>query len=194
MNSFVPAVVLENPWVRLVPLSLEHVPDLAQLYEPDTWQFFVTFQPSGPGEEGMRGFVQALLDCPTVQAWVVIDKSDGRVVGCTTFLDIRPAHKSVEIGMTWYHSSVRGTKVNPACKLALLEFGFEELGCVRIQLKTDGRNLHSQAAIRKLGAKEEGTLRKHGIMPDGFIRDTVFFSILPEEWPDVRANLLARLG
>jgi RimJ/RimL family protein N-acetyltransferase len=89
---------------------------------------------------------------------------------------------------------VRGTKVNPACKLALLEFGFEELGCVRIQLKTDGRNLHSQAAIRKLGAKEEGTLRKHGIMPDGFIRDTVFFSILPEEWPDVRANLLARLG
>jgi RimJ/RimL family protein N-acetyltransferase len=96
--------------------------------------------------------------------------------------------------MTWIGKPHRGTKVNPEIKLLMIGHAFEVMGCERVQLKTDGRNIHSQRAIEKLGAKKEGILRRHGQMPDCFMRDTVMYSILPEEWPEVKAGLLARLA
>ena len=121
-------------------------------------------------------------------------RTDGSVLGMSCYLDIRSDHRALEIGMTWYIEAVRGTRVNPECKLLLLGHAFEDLGAVRVTLKTDLRNEHSQAAIAKLGAVKEGVLRKHGIQPNGYVRDTVFYSVLDEEWPKVREGLLARLG
>jgi RimJ/RimL family protein N-acetyltransferase len=109
-------------------------------------------------------------------------------------MDIRPKHMGLEIGTTWIGRAHQGTKVNPESKLLLLAHAFERLGCERVQLKTDGRNLQSQHAIEKLGAVKEGVLRKHMIMPDGFVRDTVMYSIVAAEWPDVKRGLEARLA
>jgi RimJ/RimL family protein N-acetyltransferase len=124
----------------------------------------------------------------------VVLKESGQPVGSTSYFDIRSAHRGLEIGYTWYAVPYQGTQVNPENKYLLLRHAFETLGAIRVQLKTDKRNLRSQAAIAKLGAKLEGTLRKHSIMEDGYIRDTVMFSITDEEWPGVKAGLEARLG
>jgi RimJ/RimL family protein N-acetyltransferase len=116
------------------------------------------------------------------------------MVGSTSYMDIDPPNRCVEIGATWYAPSHRGTRINPECKLLLLGHAFETLSCVRVTLKCDSRNLHSQAAIAKLGATREGVLRKHRIQPDGYVRDTVYFSVIAEEWPQVRQSLLDRLA
>ena len=112
----------------------------------------------------------------------------------TTYLDIRAPHDGLEIGWTWYAEEHRGTRVNPECKLLMLTHAFEMLKCVRVQLKCDERNMQSQRAIEKLGAKREGVLRRHGILPDGFVRNTVMYSIIDSEWPTVRSGLKARLS
>lgn len=117
----------------------------------------------------------------------------GEIVGATCFLAVEPRHRRVEIGGTWYSAAVRGTQVNPACKYLLLDRAFA-WGARRVELKTDANNTRSRAAIEKLGARFEGTLRNHMLLHDGRSRDTVYYSILPEEWPVVRAGLRARLG
>jgi len=109
-------------------------------------------------------------------------------------MDIRPEHHGLEIGATWIGKAYQGTSVNPENKYMLLRQAFERLGAIRVQLKTDGRNLQSQAAIAKLGAKHEGVLRKHVLLPDGYERDTVMYSITDDEWPAVKAALEERLG
>ncbi len=109
-------------------------------------------------------------------------------------MDVRPAHRGLEIGYTWIARAYQGTRVNPECKYLLLRHAFEKLGAIRVQLKTDGRNLQSQHAIEKLGAVKEGVLRKHLILPDGYVRDTVMYSITDSEWPHVKSRLEARLG
>lgn len=118
---------------------------------------------------------------------------DGRLVGSSRYLNIAPEHRRLEIGSTWYAPDVWGTAVNPAAKLLLMTHAFETLDCVRVELKCDARNARSRAAIARLGAKEEGTLRRHMILADGFIRDTVYFSVLAEEWPSVKAGLVERI-
>jgi RimJ/RimL family protein N-acetyltransferase len=115
-------------------------------------------------------------------------------VGTTSYFDIRPEHRGLEIGYTWLGKAYQGTHINPENKYLLLRHAFETLGAIRVQLKTDRRNLQSQAAIAKLGAKLEGTLRKHSIMEDGYIRDAVMFSVIDLEWPEVKAGLERRLG
>lgn len=110
-------------------------------------------------------------------------------MGSKSYLDVAPEHLRIEIGWTWLGAPARRTAVNTECKLLLLRHAFETLGCGRVQLKTDGRNLRSQTAIARLGAVREGVLRKHVILPDGFVRDTVMFSITADEWPGVRARL-----
>jgi len=132
-------------------------------------------------------------DRGTAYVFTVIDRATNRIVGSTRYMDIQAEHRGVEIGWTWYAPEVWGTAVNPECKLLLLTHAFEEWGAVRVMLKTDHRNARSQAAIRKLGAVYEGTLRQHRVRPDGTLRDTVVFSILDREWPAVRAGLYARL-
>jgi RimJ/RimL family protein N-acetyltransferase len=115
------------------------------------------------------------------------------VVGCSSFMDIRPAHRALEIGATWIAQPWQGTFVNPEAKLLMMRHAFETLGCVRVQLKCDARNERSARAIAKLGAVFEGRLRNYGILSDGYIRDTLMFSVTDEEWPQVRAGLESRL-
>ncbi|HVG00709.1 MAG TPA: GNAT family protein [Chloroflexia bacterium] len=186
-------VVLEGRAVRVVPLSVEHAEGLLSVCEPDIFKYFGHF-PNPWTLEGFRAYIQGLLNMPDMQPFATTLRETGQPVGVTTYMDIRPAHRGMEIGNTWIARHVQGTAVNPECKYLLLRHGFETLGAIRIQLKTDGRNLQSQHAIAKLGAKYEGTLRKFIIMPDGFLRDNVMFSIVAEEWPTVKAGLEARLG
>ena len=187
-------VVLEGQVVRLEPLSLRHLAGLQACVDLETFKYFAATAPISLEAGDVAAYLDQMLALPNVVPFAVVSKESGEVIGSTTYMDIRPIHMGLEIGMTWYVEGVRGTKVNPECKFMLLEHAFEKLGCHRVQLKTDGRNLQSQAAISKLGAKLEGTLRKHMVMRDGFVRDTVMYSILAEEWPVVRAGLLSRLG
>jgi len=128
-------------------------------------------------------------ECP----FTVFHKQQNRIIGSTRYMDIRPAAKGVEIGGTWYSPSVWGTAVNPEAKMLLLQHAFEDWGAIRVQLKTDVNNKHSQNAILKLGAKFEGQLRNHMIRRDGSFRDTMMYSITREEWPNVKNNLNKRL-
>lgn len=187
-------VILEGRFVRLEPATLDHALAMSQVATMETFQYFVTGAPTSVDEDGMRAYISAKLPDPNTLLFAVYSKELGKYVGMTSYMDIRREHRGLEIGMTWYTEGVRGTNVNPECKLLLLEHAIEVLGCERVQLKTDGRNLHSQRAIAKLGAQYEGTLRKHMIFPNGYVRDTVMFSILPTDWPEVKSRLLSRLN
>jgi N-acetyltransferase len=139
--------------------------------------------------EALRGVAAG-----TYVAWATVDRASGQAVGSTRFGDIEPDHGRVEIGWTWIAPSHQRTAINTEAKLLQLRYAFDDLGATRVALKTDGRNLRSQAAIERLGAMREGVLRRHTRMPDGFLRDTVYYSILADEWPGVRARLEDRLG
>jgi RimJ/RimL family protein N-acetyltransferase len=127
-------------------------------------------------------------------AFAVIHKGLGRPVGMTRYLNIEANHKKLEIGSTWYAPEVWSSPVNPECKYLLMRHAFEVLGFNRVEYKTDLRNARSRAAILKLGARQEGILRKHMIMADGHVRDSVYFSIVDDEWPAVKAGLEKRIG
>src|SRR4029077_12425986 len=127
-------------------------------------------------------------------AFVVLLKAENRYVGMTRYLNIEEAHRKLEIGSTWYTPAVWAGAVNPECKLLLMQHAFEVLKFNRVEYKTDARNARSRAAIAKLGATQEGIFRKHIIMADGHVRDSVFFSIIDTEWPAVKAGLEKRLG
>jgi RimJ/RimL family protein N-acetyltransferase len=126
--------------------------------------------------------------------FAVVLRDANRVVGSTSYLDVQSANRGVEVGSTWYTPDVRGTAVNPESKLLLLQHAFEDWSAIRVCLKTDHLNLHSQAAIRKLGATYDGTLRQHVIRPDGTYRDSVYFSIIDAEWPAVKEGLEVRVA
>jgi RimJ/RimL family protein N-acetyltransferase len=188
-------VTLENDFVRLEPLSRAHLPALTEvaLSEARIWQW-MRFPVRTP-DDAVRWLDDALarqasgLQLP----FTVLDRATGAVVGSTRYLDYRPDDRGIEIGWTWYAPRVWGTRVNPACKLLLMEHAFELLGCVRVQYVTDERNTRSRAAIARLGARQEGILRKHAVVAGGWLRTTVVFSILDDEWPAVRDGLRARL-
>lgn len=143
---------------------------------------------------GFTGLARRLMNRPATVAYAMELNETGELVGVSTYMDIRADHKGLEIGSTWISKRFRGTAVNPESKLLMLANAFENYGACRVQLKCDGRNVQSQAAITKLGAQREGVLRKHMVALDGFVRDTVMFSIVQEEWPAVRAGLEARLA
>jgi RimJ/RimL family protein N-acetyltransferase len=126
-------------------------------------------------------------------AFAVVLKRDGQIVGSTSYMMVVSRHKRVEIGSTWYLPEMQGTAVNPECKFLLLRHAFEDWGAVRVQLGTHVKNVHSQRAILKLGATFEGRLRNYGIMPDGKARDSLLYSIIASEWPDVKSKLLSRI-
>jgi len=126
-------------------------------------------------------------------AFAVFLNAGNRLVGSTSYLEVAPKRKIAEIGSTWYSLDVQGTVVNPECKYLLLKHAFEDWGAIRVQLETDVKNVHSQRAIMKLGAKFEGRLRNHGIRPDGSIRDSMLYSIISEEWPTIKKGLEARI-
>jgi N-acetyltransferase len=188
-------VILTGRVVRLEPLSESHVPDLAAAgSDPSIWEFMI-YGDLG-GEKAMHAWVQKLLALQqhgTDLPFAVIHLESGRAIGATRYMDIRPEHRALEIGGTWYAPAFQRTVVNTESKYLLLRNAFEELGCLRVQFKTDARNLRSQKAIERIGAVKEGVLRQHIITPSGFARDSVYYSILDKEWPGVKKRLEAML-
>lgn len=186
-------VVLAGRFVRLEPIEERHRDDLlaAAAQDPDTFRYM-----GADLSAGANAWPSYLADAlrPDYIAWATVDAATGRAIGSSRFGDIAPEHGRVEIGWTWIAPSHQRSATNTEAKLLQLGYAFDELGATRVALKTDGRNLRSQAAIERLGAQREGTLRRHMRMPDGFIRDTVYFSILAEEWLAVKARLEERLA
>jgi N-acetyltransferase len=185
-------ILLEGRYVRLEPLEERHRDDLlaAAAQDPATFRFMGS--DLSLGAEAWPAYLADALS-PEFVAWATVDAGSGRAVGSTRFGDIAPEHGRVEIGWTWIAPSHQRTAVNTEAKLLQLTYAFDDLGATRVALKTDGRNLRSQAAVERLCAVREGVLRRHVRMPDGFLRDTVYFSILAEEWPPVKARLEERL-
>ncbi len=189
-------VTLTGKHVRLEPLSEEHVPGLTAIgIDDEIWRLM----PYGPmrGEDDIRRWVRLILQRAgggTDVPFVVIHLRSGRVAGATRYMEIRPEHFGLEIGGTWYGAEFRRTAVNTECKFLLLAHAFEVLHCIRVQLKTDARNVRSQRAIERIGATREGTRRNHLVLPDGTVRDSVYFSILDSEWPAVKARLESMLS
>ena len=177
--------------VRLQPLSLAHEDGLrAAAADGELWKLRVT---SVPEPEQTRAYIEQALEM-RVQgsrvAFVVLDDATGRVLGTTSYHDILPAVKRVEIGYTWYAKSVQRTHVNTAAKLQMMGHAFDTLGCHVVGWRTDNFNFASQRAIERLGARKDGVLRGHALRRDGTIRDTVMYSMRAGEWPEARAHLL----
>ena len=187
---------LEGRFVRLEPLSDAHVKGLAAIGLDETiWQHM----PYGNiGDEAdIRRWVRELLDRAargTDIPFAVVHLASGRVAGATRYMDIRPADRGLEIGGTWYGNEFQRTAVNTECKYLLLRNAFEEMKYIRVQFKTDSRNLRSQRAIERIGAVREGALRNHMILPDGTIRHSVYYSILDSEWPEIKLLLERKLA
>jgi len=197
--SFSPVLqplTLSGRLVCLEPLSEAHVPDLTVAGQDESiWQYLRYGQVTT--REKMRHFVLMLLEWQqrgTDLPFAVIHLEVGKAVGMTRYMNIDPANRSLEIGGTWYATPYQRTGVNTECKYLLLGYAFETLGCIRVQFRTDVRNLRSQRAIERLGAVREGVLRDHMILPDGTVRSSVIYSILKGEWPVVKARLESMLN
>ncbi len=186
-------ITFEGKTVALRPARLGDAEALHAVCPPETFKYYVTLQPKDRSLVAFKEYLEARLNVPNMLSFVVINRRTDEIIGETSYMDIREESRGLEIGMTWYAEDYKGTKVNPECKYHLLAHAFETLGALRVTLKTDARNLHSQAAIMKLGASKEGTLRRHGIQPDGYVRDTVYFGITDLEWPTVKRRLVERL-
>ncbi|MGE5123709.1 MAG: GNAT family N-acetyltransferase [Acidobacteriaceae bacterium] len=188
-------VVLTGKTVRLEPLGEGHISGLAKVgLEPKIWDFMRYGKVET--EEQLGQWVRELLELQargTDLPFAVIQRASGNPIGCTRYLNIDPANRSLEIGGTWYGLAYQGTLVNTECKYLLLMHAFDVLGCVRVWFKTDQRNTRSQHALEKLGVIKEGVLRNHMILPDGYIRNSVVYSLLPEEWSQVKGQLEAKL-
>jgi N-acetyltransferase len=191
----VQALVLEDRGIRLEPLTPNHHDALvAAASDGNLWELWYT---AVPNPENMRAYIATALQAQTdgnMVCWVVRDLLTETVIGATRYHDIVPGLDRVEIGHTWYAQSRQRTGVNTTCKLMLLRHAFESIGCKVVGLRTDGFNFRSQRAIEALGAKKDGVIRHFGIRKDGTARDTVMYSILAAEWPDVRRNLELRLA
>jgi RimJ/RimL family protein N-acetyltransferase len=189
-------ITLTGCCVRLEPLQPAHAPDLfaALNVDPTIWRWWRETPPADL--EGMRGFVAGTLEeqaAGSIIAFAQIERASGRAVGTTTYMEISRRDRGLEIGSTWLGKPWQRTGINTEAKYLLLRHAFEELGAARVQLKTDARNVQSQTAIARLGALREGVLRRHRLVRDGFLRDTVMFSIIDDEWPGVKARLEAMM-
>jgi RimJ/RimL family protein N-acetyltransferase len=185
---------LEGHGVRLEPLAREHHDGLvAAAQDGRLWELFYT---SVPEPEQTHAYISGALagqEQGTMLPWAVRDLKTGAIVGSTRYHDVIAAAERVEIGWTWYAQRVQRTHVNTVCKLLLFTHAFETLKCKVVGLRTDNFNLRSQRAIEALGAKKDGVIRHHWVRRDGSVRDTVMYSILAHEWPDVKKHLLFRL-
>jgi RimJ/RimL family protein N-acetyltransferase len=193
--AFIEAVELSERGLRLVPLGLEHEDGLrAAAADGELWRLRVT---SVPEPEQTRAYIETALQMRAEGhrfAFAVTDEASGRVLGCTSYHDILPAVKRVEIGWTWYARSVQKTHVNTACKLIMMGHAFDTLGCQVVGWRTDNYNFASQRAIERLGAKKDGVIRGHALRRDGTVRDTVMYSMRAGEWPEARAQLVYLLA
>ena len=189
--AFVEPVMLESRNVRLLPLSLAHEEGIrAAASDGELWKLRVT---SVPEPHESKAYIETALQTDNRFAFAVTDATTGEVLGSTSYHDILPAVKRVEIGYTWYAASCQRTHVNSTCKLLLLTHAFETLGCNVVGWRTDNFNFASQAAVERLGAQKDGVIRGHAIRRDGTIRDTVMYSMRAGEWPEAKAQLLYQL-
>jgi RimJ/RimL family protein N-acetyltransferase len=193
--AFVEPVTLADRGVELRPMALEHEAGLlAAAADGALWNIRVT---SVPEPEHTRKYIEDALAQRAAGnrfPFVAVDAATGKVIGSSSYHDIVPALKRVEIGWTWYAKSVQRSHVNTTCKLLLMTHAFETLGCHVVGWRTDNFNFASQAAIERLGAKKDGVLRGHALRRDGTIRDTVMYSLRSGEWPEVKAQLLHSLN
>ena len=192
--AFVEPITLSARGVTLAPLALEHEVGLrAAAADGALWNIRVT---SVPEPQDTRKYIEdalAMREAGHRFAFCVLDEASGRVLGSSSYHDILPAVKRVEIGYTWYAKSVQRSHVNSTAKLLLMTHAFETLGCNVVGWRTDNFNFASQAAIERLGAHKDGVLRGHALRRDGTIRDTVMYSLRAGEWPEVKAQLLHSL-
>ncbi len=186
-------VLLEGTILRLEPLSLDHAPGLWPHAGPEVFQWLADLPRDG-SYEAFRDWIGVTMRRPASLTFAMILAETGEPAGVSGYLDIRPDHRGIEIGRTWIGKAHQGSRVNPESKLLLFRHAFETLGAIRVQLKTDLRNLQSQRAIEKLGAVREGVLRRYQIRSNGEVRDTVMYSVLADEWPALKARLEARLA
>jgi len=188
-------VTLNGNVVRLEPLSEDHAKELAIAgKDKSIWAYMLYGTPIT--YDSMLSWIKDLLarrDLGNDLPFAVVHLATGRAVGATRYLDMRPEHKGLEVGGTWYALEFQRTSVNTECKYLLLKYAFESLDCIRVQFKTDLRNIRSQMAIERLGAVKEGILRNHMITPEGVIRDSVYYSILDSEWIKVKKMLEEKL-
>jgi len=188
-------VVLEGRLVRLEPLRMDHLPALAEVaFAPEIWKWMPMYVTS---EADLRLWIEQALDQAAVGRalpWVMWSKSSGRIIGSTRYMEIDARNRGLEIGGTWLAPAYQRSGINVEAKYLQLRHAFETLGAVRVSFKTHHNNLPSQSAIAALGAKPEGVFRNHMIMPDGSFRHSVWYSIIQEEWPEIKAGLEARMA
>lgn len=181
-------VTLRGEGVCLEPLSQDHAQGLYNRGRTAAdWEFmprscFIDLA-------DVRQWIDEALEAPDQLPFAIVETHKGKVVGSTRYLNIRPEHRSLEIGWTWLGQEWQRTGINTQAKLLLLSHAFERLGCLRVEFKTDARNLRSQRALERIGATREGVLRKHMIVQGDYSRDSVFFSVIDEQWPEVKERL-----
>lgn len=189
-----------SKWLKPVQLKREHIgldllkPSdrlglLAAATDGNLWDLWYTGVPSADSVDQYIEDAVAEFEQDVALPFVVRDLRNDRVIGTTRFMNAEADHRRLEIGHTWYAASYHGTGSNAICKYVLLEYAFETLNCVAVEFRTHWHNIRSRKAIAKLGAKQDGVLRQHRILPDGSFRDTVVFSILASEWPAVKRGL-----
>ena len=184
-------LTLEFNGVRLKPLSLDHAHGLrAAARDGELWNLRVT---SVPEPHKVEHYIAGALAMPNRLAFAVLDCSSGAVMGTTSYHDIVPEIDRLEIGWTWYAGSRQRSHVNTSCKLLMLSHAFDRLGCAVVGLRTDNFNHASQTAIERLGAKKDGVIRHHHVRRDGTVRDTVMYSIMRGEWPEIKTHLHYKL-
>ncbi len=193
MNFDLQPVTLEGRHVRIEPLAGHHAAGLWAIgQQPDDW----VYMPRGcfSSEQDCRDWIAEALAAADQQPFVIIDCASGRPAGSSRYLTIRPEHRGLEIGWTWLGREWQRTPVNTEAKLLLLGHAFESLGAIRVEFKTDERNTRSQAALERIGAQREGVLRQHMVVQGGHLRNSVYFSVLDSEWPQVKQRLEDKLA
>jgi RimJ/RimL family protein N-acetyltransferase len=189
------APVLEGNGVRLEPLTPAHAAELAvAAADGKLWELWYTAVPSPDRAEAYIADALAGLAAGHMVPWAVRELTTNKIIGSTRYHDVVPAIDRVEIGYTWYAASWQKSHVNTACKLLLLAHAFDTVDCAVVGLRTDNFNFNSQRAIAALGAHKDGVIRHHQARKDGSARDSVMFSILRAEWPDVKRHLTTRLA
>ena len=192
MRTMNPApIVLKGENARLEPLDVKHAAELFAIGQDEKiWRYLLRSKLESVADA--QDFIEDALRMAATGSqlpFAIIDQKNNQVAGSTRYLDIRPNDRAIEIGSTWLGREFQRTAINTECKYLLLRHAFEDLGAVRVTLKTDGRNEQSQRAIERLGAVREGVLRKHMALWDGYIRDTVYYSVLDSEWPEIKQRL-----
>jgi N-acetyltransferase len=194
MTAFVTPITLSQRGIRIEPLALAHEDGLRQAAaDGELWKVRVT---SVPEPENTRKYIEDALKMREEGnrfAFAIIDEASGKVLGSSSYHDILPTVKRVEIGYTWYAKSAQRTHVNTTCKLMLMTHAFETLGCNTVGWRTDNFNFASQKAIERLGAHKDGIIRGHALRRDGTVRDTVMYSLRVGEWAEVKVQLLYQL-